>query len=110
MLRDEQHRAKPQEEMRVALEEKTRRSPYGKIQEFAQEFRMSDDRARRLLRDESDDSRTQECTLRRTKTGAKVNTWISDELYKRLRTLAFKKGTQPKMYHTQSHAKSHFCL
>jgi integrase len=46
------------------------------------------------------DPRTQECTLRRTKTGAKVNTWISNDLYERLRTLAFKRGPQPFM--TQS--------
>jgi integrase len=46
------------------------------------------------------DSRTQECTIRRTKTGAKVNTWITDELYSHLKALAFKRGHQPFM--TQS--------
>jgi integrase len=39
--------------------------------------------------------RTQECTLRRTKTGAKVATWITDDLYSRLRALAFQRGSQP---------------
>jgi hypothetical protein len=52
MLRSEQQRAEREGEMRAAREKKAQPSPYWTIKEFAQAFRMSPDRARRLLRDE----------------------------------------------------------
>jgi len=41
------------------------------------------------------DPNTQECAIRRTKTGKKVNTWITPELLGRLRKLAAERGPQP---------------